>query len=102
MAYRHPFRRWRGPMPVILNRQQNTAGPVPKQKGDRARTRVFPPFGFLPRRGCVRPNRPVWARTLFWPGFHIRMNVYMQVNENPGEKLQSLSKKDEFIWLGFP
>jgi len=39
---------------------------------------------------------------LFWPGFHIRMNVYMQVNENPGEKLQSLSKKDEFIWLGFP
>ncbi len=25
------------------------------------------------------------------------MNVYMQVNENPGEKLQSLSKKDEFI-----
>jgi hypothetical protein len=39
---------------------------------------------------------------LFWPGFHIRMNVYMQVNENPGEKLQSLSKKDEFISLGFP
>ena len=89
-------------MPVIVNRQQDTAGPVPKQNGDRARTRVLPPFGFLPRRGFVTPNRPVWARTLFWPGFHIRMNVYMQVNENPGEKLQSLSKKDEFIWLGFP
>jgi len=39
---------------------------------------------------------------LAWPGFHISMNVYMQVNENPGEKLQSLSKKDEFICLGFP
>jgi hypothetical protein len=29
------------------------------------------------------------------------MNVHMKVNENPGEKLQSLSRKDEFISLGF-
>src|SRR6266403_2700068 len=50
---------------LILSRQQNTAGPVPKQNGDRARTRVLPPFGFLPRRGCVRPNRPVWVRICF-------------------------------------
>ena len=39
---------------------------------------------------------------LSWPGFHIRMNVHIQVNENPGEKLQFLSKKVEFISLGFP
>jgi hypothetical protein len=38
----------------------------------------------------------------FWPGFHIRMNVYMKVNENPRKKLQPLSKKNEFICLGFP
>ena len=30
------------------------------------------------------------------------MNVYMEVNENPGEKLQSLGKKNESIYLGFP
>ena len=39
---------------------------------------------------------------LFWPGFHISMNAYIQVNENPGGKLQSLNKKNEFISLGFP
>src|SRR5260370_42476883 len=37
------------PMPVILNRQKDTAVPVPKQNGDRARTRVLPHVaqGFL-------------------------------------------------------
>ena len=25
---------------------------------------------------------------LFWPGLHIRMNAYIQVNENPVRKLQ--------------
>jgi len=30
---------------------------------------------------------------LFWPEFHISINAYIQVNENPGGKLQSLSKK---------
>jgi len=39
---------------------------------------------------------------LFWPGFHIKMNVYVKVNENPRKKLQPLSKKNEFICLGFP
>ena len=29
------------------------------------------------------------------------MNVHIKVNENPGEKLQSLSKKGGFICLGF-
>jgi hypothetical protein len=38
---------------------------------------------------------------LCWPGFHIRMNVHIQVNENPLKKLQPLSKKNEFICLGF-
>jgi hypothetical protein len=38
---------------------------------------------------------------LFWPGFHIRMNVHIQVNENPRKKLQPLSKKTEFIWSDF-
>src|SRR5258705_10890605 len=37
------------PMPVILNRQQDTAGPVAKRNGGRARTRVLPHVaqGFL-------------------------------------------------------
>ncbi len=47
-------------MPVILNRQQDTAGPVPKQNGDRARMRVLPPCGFF----------------------------FIEVNENPGGKVQ--------------
>jgi hypothetical protein len=39
---------------------------------------------------------------LFWPGFHIRMNVFIQVNEKPREKLQPLCKKVVLISLGFP
>ena len=89
-------------MPVIFNRQQNTAGPVPKQNGDRARRRVLPHVWILAAARIRQTESTGLGSHLFWPGFHIRMNVYMQVNENPGGKLQSLNKKVEFISLGFP
>ena len=88
-------------MPIILGRQQDTAGPAPRQNGERARTRVLAPFGFLPRTRMRQTESTGLGSHLSSPGFHIKMNVYMQVNENPGGKLQSLSKKNELISRGF-
>jgi hypothetical protein len=73
MAYRHPF-------PTVENE---------KAVQILAATRIRPTESI------------VLGLHLSWPGFHISMNVYNEVNENPGEKLQSLSKKNQFICLGF-
>ena len=58
------------------------------------------PAGMAAARLCQ--NEPTGLGSyLFWLGFHIRMNVHIQVNENPAEKLQTLTKKNDFICLGF-
>ena len=86
-------------MPVIL--KQDTAGLAPKENGDRAHASASAVWILAAARIRQTESTSLGSQ-LSWTGFHIRMNVYMQVNENPGEKLQSLTNKDEFICLEFP
>jgi len=88
-------------MPVIVNRQPNTAGASTKAEWRPSAHASGSAVWILAAARMRQTESTGLGSYLFWPGFHIRMNAYIQVNENPGEKLQSLSRKNEFICLGF-
>jgi hypothetical protein len=81
-------------MPVILNRQQNTAGACTKAEWRPSAHASASAVWMLAAARMRQTESTGLGSHLFWPGFHIRMNVYVQVNENPRKKLQPLSKKN--------
>ena len=87
-------------MPVILKRQQNTAGASTKAEWRPSAYASASIVWILAATRMRQTESTGMSSHLFWRGFHIRMNVYVEANENPRKKLQPLSKKNEFICLG--
>jgi hypothetical protein len=87
-------------MPVILNRQQNTAGASTKAEWRPSAHASASTVWILAATRMRQTESTGMSSYLFWPGFHIRMNVYVEANENSRKKLQPLSKRNEFICLG--
>src|SRR6266446_5781287 len=73
-------------MPAI-SRQQNTAGPMPKQKWRPSAHASVSAVWILAAAWICQTQSTGLGSYLFLPGFHIG-NVFIEVNENPGEKVQ--------------
>src|SRR6266404_3001312 len=100
MAYGNPFRRGEG-MHVILSRQQNTAGLYQsRMETERARGRFRRLDSCRGADASDRIHRSGLALVLAWIPY--KDERVRTGKRESGRKLQSLSKKDEFISLGFP